>query len=94
MSNLNLLGSYICKRIQKDNPIKRYTHAREYLTGLYINANDIQRYIYDYFIPNTFLNTLREYTLKGVPSKKKETKDLCTKYDLCRHEYQTSSCAV
>jgi len=49
MSNLNLLGSYIWKRIQKDNPIKRYTHAREYLTGLYINANDIQRYIYDYF---------------------------------------------
>tara|TARA_R110000744_G_C19123693_1_gene536261 strand:+ start:244 stop:501 length:258 start_codon:yes stop_codon:yes gene_type:complete len=49
MNNLNLLGGYIWKRIQKDNPIQRNTHAREYLTGLYINANDIQRYIYDYF---------------------------------------------
>ena len=48
MDKLNLLGSYIWKRIQKDNPLKSKTHAREYLTGLYINEADIQRYINDY----------------------------------------------
>jgi|TARA_Y100000996_G_C22485443_1_gene628011 hypothetical protein len=48
MTNLNLLGSYIWKRIQKENPMRSRTHPREYLTGLFINAKDIQRYIYDY----------------------------------------------
>ena len=48
MTNLNLLGSYIWKRIQKENPMLSRTHPREYLTGLFINAKDIQRYIYDY----------------------------------------------
>ena len=48
MTNLNLLGSYIWKRMQKENPMRSRTHPREYLTGLFINAKDIQRYIYDY----------------------------------------------
>ena len=50
MSNLNLLGDYIFRRIQKDNTDFRNTHfkPRESLTGLYISAKDIQRYIYDY----------------------------------------------
>ena len=48
MDKLNLLGSYIWKRMQKDNPLRRNTHAWEYLTGLFINADDIQRYINDY----------------------------------------------
>ena len=49
MSNINLLGNYIFKRIQKDNVENRKTHTREYLTGLYIDSKDIQRYINDYF---------------------------------------------
>jgi len=50
MSNLNLLGDYIFKRIQKDNSDNRniYHKPKESLSGLYINAKDIQRYIYDY----------------------------------------------
>jgi len=48
VNNLNLLGDYIWMRIQKENQIRKRTHPREYLTGLFINAKDIQRYIYDY----------------------------------------------
>ena len=47
--NINLIGDYIFKRIQKDNIEFRNTHPREYLTGLYISNQDIQRYIHDYF---------------------------------------------
>jgi|TARA_Y100000034_G_C6774777_1_gene345861 hypothetical protein len=48
---LNKLGYYIFKRIQKDNksPYNRRNRPREMLTGLYINASDIQRYVNDYF---------------------------------------------
>ena len=51
MENLNLLGHYIWRRIQKDNTDNRYTHGRpkESMSGLYIGPNDIQRYINDYF---------------------------------------------
>ncbi len=51
MANFNLLGDYIFKRIQKDNSDYRNTYfkPRESLTGLYISAKDIQRYIHDYF---------------------------------------------
>tara|TARA_R100000008_G_C3529615_1_gene138525 strand:+ start:75 stop:362 length:288 start_codon:yes stop_codon:yes gene_type:complete len=48
VDKLNLLGSYIWKRMQKDNPLRRRTHPQEYITGLFINADDIQRYINDY----------------------------------------------
>jgi len=50
VDNLNLLGDYIFKRIQKDNIDYRnvYYKPRESMTGLYISAKDIQRYIYDY----------------------------------------------
>tara|TARA_R110002020_G_scaffold291030_1_gene506464 strand:+ start:2290 stop:2574 length:285 start_codon:yes stop_codon:yes gene_type:complete len=48
--SLNLLGHYIFKRIQKDNKSQdnRMNRPREMLTGLYIDASDIQRYINDY----------------------------------------------
>ena len=48
---LNLLGDYIFKRIQKDNTDNRNIKykPRESMTGLYIGAKDIQRYINDYF---------------------------------------------
>ena len=50
MTNLNLLGDYIFKRMQKDNTDFRNTRykPRESMTGLYISSKDIQRYIYDY----------------------------------------------
>jgi hypothetical protein len=48
VNNLNLLGDYIWKRIQKENQMRKGTHPQEYLTGLFITAKDIQRYIYDY----------------------------------------------
>ena len=49
--SLNLLGDYIFKRIQKDNTDNRNIKykPRESMTGLYIGAKDIQRYINDYF---------------------------------------------
>jgi hypothetical protein len=49
--SLNLLGHYIFKRIQKDNsnPTNRKMKPRESMTGLYIGASDIQRYVNDYF---------------------------------------------
>ncbi len=48
---INKLGDYIYKRIQKDNTDFRNTKykPRESMTGLYIGAKDIQRYINDYF---------------------------------------------
>ena len=53
MSNrsINVLGYYIWRRIQKDNTDRefKYMRPREYLTGLFISASDIQRYIKDYF---------------------------------------------
>ena len=51
MFNINLLGDYIFKRIQKDNIFheNRMNHPREMMTGLYIGSSDIQRYIEDYF---------------------------------------------
>ena len=51
MININLLGDYIFKRIQKDNIShgNRMNHPREMMTGLYIGSSDIQRYIEDYF---------------------------------------------
>ena len=50
IESLNLLGDYIYRRIQKDNTDFRFTHNRpkESMTGLYIGARDIQRYIKDY----------------------------------------------
>ena len=49
--SLNLLGDYIFKRIQKDNTDNRNIKykPRESMTGLYIGAKDIQRYINDYY---------------------------------------------
>ena len=49
--SLNLLGDYIFKRIQKDNTDNRNIKykPRESMTGLYIGAKYIQRYINDYF---------------------------------------------
>ena len=49
-SNINLLGHYIWRRIQKDNTDNRYTHKRpkESMSGLHIGPHDIQRYINDY----------------------------------------------
>ena len=50
MSNINLLGHYIWKRIQKDNTgEKSINRPREYMTGFHIGPSDIQRYINDYF---------------------------------------------
>ena len=45
------LGSYIFRRIQKDNsnPEFNYMKPKEMMTGLYVNAIDISRYINDYF---------------------------------------------
>lgn len=49
--SLNLLGHYIFRRIQKDNsnPTIRKTRPRESMSGLYIGADDIQKYVNDYF---------------------------------------------
>ena len=51
MKNINLLGDYIFRRLQKDNSDYRNTYykPKESLTGLYVSAKDIQRYINDYF---------------------------------------------
>ena len=43
------LCDYIFRRMQKENVMRRNTHAREYMTGLYLSSSDIQRYINDYF---------------------------------------------
>ena len=45
----NKLVDYIFRRMQKENVMRRNTHAREYMTGLYLSSSDIQRYINDYF---------------------------------------------
>ena len=45
----NKLGDYIFRRMQKENRMRRNTHAREYMTGLYLTSSDIQRYVDDYF---------------------------------------------
>ena len=47
-NNLNLLGNYIFRRIQKDNEKYKRVRPRESLTGLCINSRDIQQYINDY----------------------------------------------
>ena len=41
----NKLGDYIFRRMQKENRMRRNTHAREYMTGLYLTSSDIQRYV-------------------------------------------------
>ena len=45
----NKLGDYIFRRMQKENRMRRNTHAREYMTGLYLTSSDIQRYVNDYY---------------------------------------------
>ena len=47
-NQLNLLGDYIFRRIQKDNEKYKRVRPRESLTGLCINSRDIQQYIDDY----------------------------------------------
>ena len=45
----NKLGDYIFRRMQKENRMRRNTHAREFMTGLYLTSSDIQRYVDDYY---------------------------------------------
>ena len=45
----NKLGDYIFRRMQKENRMRRTTHAREFMTGLYLTPADIQRYVNDYY---------------------------------------------
>ena len=51
MFNINLLGHYIWRRIQKDNSNHEFRMKRpqEWITGLFVGSSDIQRYIDDYF---------------------------------------------
>ena len=51
MFNINLLGHYIWRRIQKDNSNHEFRMKRpqEWITGLFVGPSDIQRYIDDYF---------------------------------------------
>ena len=48
---INKLGHYIWRRMQADNikPERRKSKPRDMMSGLYVSANDFQRYVNDYF---------------------------------------------